>query len=197
MEKNGLAVPKARTEHLVTRDMPDEVLIYDLKSHKAHCLNHTAATVWQYCDGQTSVPEIAARLRDNHDAVADESLVWLAVKQLGKADLLQERIALPAPNGRLGRRAALRNLGLGVALAVPVVMTVIAPTAVMAATCAGVGAPCTKASPTNCCMGCCDGPSLTGTCDALKTAPGFPCSGNGNCCSNDCSGNPKICIGLG
>jgi len=29
-----------------------EVLIYDLERNKAHCLNNTAARVWQYCDGE-------------------------------------------------------------------------------------------------------------------------------------------------
>ncbi len=34
---------------LVMKEMPDEVLLYDLKQHKAHCLNQAAALVWRYC----------------------------------------------------------------------------------------------------------------------------------------------------
>jgi hypothetical protein len=43
--------------------VPDEVLIYDLKQHKAHCLNKTAALVWNHCDGETSVSEMATLLQ--------------------------------------------------------------------------------------------------------------------------------------
>ena len=35
--------PIARSNGLVVQEMPDEVLVYDLDSNKAHCLNETAA----------------------------------------------------------------------------------------------------------------------------------------------------------
>jgi len=54
--------PKARTADLIVKELPEEVLIYDLKRDRAHCLNLTAAAVWKYCDGQTSPAEIARRL---------------------------------------------------------------------------------------------------------------------------------------
>ncbi len=29
----------SRRDELVVRELPDEVLVYDLRQHKAHCLN--------------------------------------------------------------------------------------------------------------------------------------------------------------
>jgi len=47
----GEPLPQARSEDLVIQDIGDEVLVYDLTRHKAHCLNRTAALVWRKCDG--------------------------------------------------------------------------------------------------------------------------------------------------
>jgi hypothetical protein len=44
--------PCARKAGLVIQDMPDEVLVYDLDTNKAHCLNKSAAFVWRSCDGK-------------------------------------------------------------------------------------------------------------------------------------------------
>ncbi len=52
-------VPIARKEGLVIQEMPEEVLVYDLDTNKAHCLNQTAAFVWKSCDGRNSVAEKA------------------------------------------------------------------------------------------------------------------------------------------
>ena len=51
------AAPFARKRegHLVIDELPDEVLVYDLDRHKAHCLNQTAALVWQHCDGKMAI----------------------------------------------------------------------------------------------------------------------------------------------
>ena len=43
--------PKARKENLVVQESNGEVLIYDLDTNKAFCLNETSALVWQACDG--------------------------------------------------------------------------------------------------------------------------------------------------
>ena len=59
--------PKTRQNDLVVQELPDEVLIYDLKNNKAYCLNHTAAFVWQHSDGQTPVKQIAYLLQKISD----------------------------------------------------------------------------------------------------------------------------------
>jgi len=45
-------MPQARRSGLMLEQADGEVLIYDLERNKAHCLNNTAARVWQYCDGE-------------------------------------------------------------------------------------------------------------------------------------------------
>ena len=50
--------PKARQHGLVIQEMPDEVLVYDLDTNKAHCLNRSAALVWRSCDGNNTVADI-------------------------------------------------------------------------------------------------------------------------------------------
>jgi len=55
---NNSQFPSARKTGLVVQDMPDEVLVYDLDSNKAHCLNKSAALVWKSCDGTKTVSDI-------------------------------------------------------------------------------------------------------------------------------------------
>jgi hypothetical protein len=54
---DGQPLPFARTHQLIVQEVPDEVLVYDLDRHKAHCLNRTSAIVWKHCDGKTTVAE--------------------------------------------------------------------------------------------------------------------------------------------
>jgi hypothetical protein len=149
--------PRARTADLVIREMSDEVLVYDLKSHKAHCLNQMAAVVWRCCDGSKTVAEIAPLVEGELNAPVNEDAVWLAVERLGKASLLERRVFAPEGSPRLSRRGAIRKLGLGVAVAMPVVISIVAPTAVSAASCISTGLTGSCVTPTsnNCCSGCC------------------------------------------
>ena len=59
METTSALLPRARQEELVVEELPDETLVYDLKRHKAHCLNRAAALVWQHCDGRTTSSDMA------------------------------------------------------------------------------------------------------------------------------------------
>lgn len=137
MEKMEQVVPTARTKDIVTRDMPDEVLVYDLKNHKAHCLNQTAAAVWKYCNGQATVTEIKRQMKTDLDLTIDEATVWLAVERLSKANLLEVQITVPIGSSRQSRRETIRRLGMGFAVSVPLVMSIVAPTAIAgASTCA-------------------------------------------------------------
>jgi hypothetical protein len=133
--------------------LPDEVLVYDLERHKAHCLNHTAALVWKHCNGQTSVTEMVRMLEGEMKTPVPEDVVWLALQQLGKARLLAEQIHTPGGGKRMSRREVIRRLGWGAAVALPLVTSIVAPTAVEAATCLGSGAACTTGA--QCCSGLC------------------------------------------
>ena len=143
-----------RQQGLVIDELPDEVLVYDLERDQAHCLNRTAALVWRACDGNTSASEIARRIKVELDAPFNEEMVWLAIDQLEKLHLLDQSLTIPSQFTRLSRRQMIRNLGLAAAIAVPVVTSIVAPTAVQAATCIQSGVNC---SPTILCcnpLGC-------------------------------------------
>ena len=91
-EKARNAKPIARKQGLVIQDLPDEVLVYDLDRDRAHCLNTTAAFVWQHCDGKSTVGEIAAKLAQS----AEFDLAILDVNLKGKlitpvAELIRAR----------------------------------------------------------------------------------------------------------
>src|ERR1700674_5130626 len=74
--------PLARKAGLVIQELPDEVLVYDLERDRAHCLNQTAAFVWQRCDGKNTTQQIARTLGRQFDCAVDEKIVWLALDQL-------------------------------------------------------------------------------------------------------------------
>lgn len=154
-EKAGRAVPDARKEGLVIQELADEVLVYDLQRHKAHCLNHTAAWIWKHCDGRATVVEMARVLQAESKAPVNEGIIWLALEQLERDHLLSGRIPRPSATPRLSRRELVRQLGLVAAITLPLVTSIVAPTASQAASCFPAGAACTKS--TECCSGNCFG----------------------------------------
>ena len=121
--------PQAREAGLVIEGLDNEVLVYDLDRHKAHCLETTAAVVWRYCDGKTGVSEIAAYVRRDLKAPVDDDVVWVALRRLGKANLLQQRVRPPV--ALAGRRDVLKKAALLGGLSV---LSILAPTAAQAAT---------------------------------------------------------------
>ena len=62
MKKITPVAPKARKHELIVKELSDETLVYDETTHKAHCLNQTAALVWKFCDGRTSIPQMTRLL---------------------------------------------------------------------------------------------------------------------------------------
>ena len=123
--------PKARNAELVVQEMGDETLVYDLKTHKAHCLNPTAAYIWNSCNGQRSVDQLAETVELKFGHPADRDLVLLAIKQLQDSALLTESgmNGLKSPS----RRDLIKKIGLATAIAIPLVTSLVAPTGVMAA----------------------------------------------------------------
>lgn len=123
------ANPVARTTGLVIRELSNELVVYDTTTHRAHCLNSTAALVFQHADGSRSIDDLTALLAgagtDSH-----EELVRAALARLAEAGLLEpEASAPPAPS----RREVLRRIGLGAVLLAPVVTSLLVPTPTEAA----------------------------------------------------------------
>jgi hypothetical protein len=158
MTKRKFPNPRARKGGLIVQNLPDETLVYDLERDRAHCLNQTAAFVWQHCDGRSNAKEIARALKDKTKQPVDEKLVWLAIDQLGRNHLLKETPALPPQVAGLNRREVMRALGLTAAVAIPVVASIVAPMPAQAVSCLGSGASCINNS--DCCNPLCN----LGTC---------------------------------
>ena len=124
--------PKARRSQLVIKELASETLVYDESNHQAHCLNQTAAFVWKHCDGRTSLPALARMLVKETNVSVPEHTVWLAIKQLEESDLLESSRSKPIWAG-LSRREMVRTIGI-TAVALPIVTSIVAPTAASAAT---------------------------------------------------------------
>ncbi|HMG72242.1 MAG TPA: PqqD family protein [Pyrinomonadaceae bacterium] len=139
------------------RELDDETLVYDTERDKAHCLNRTAALVWEQCDGKTTAREAARSLGSEFSVSVDEDVVWLAVKQLERFHLIE-----PGPKSSSVSRRDLVLKYAPAALALPVIMSITAPTPAGVSSCGGQGAPCGGANPP-CCPGCsCDGSCFCG-----------------------------------
>jgi hypothetical protein len=175
-------LPEVRREGIICKEVEGELLIYDLTRDKAHCLNDSAAAIWKRCDGRTTTKEIADSLAKEVGASVDERVVWLALADLRRSHLLEEPERVDEsvdqkagrnnnqkkrqksgewPHGILpmSRREAVKRIGLGAAIALPVVISITAPTAVQAgASCRASGQACNFA------MECCSGLCPSGTC---------------------------------
>ena len=163
----GKILPVAWQAGLVVHEMMDEVLVYDRDRHKAHCLNQTAAMIWKRCDGKTTVADLISLLERETTSSISNEMVWLALDQLGKKNLLEERVAQPSGSGKLSRREVMRRVGITAAVALPLVTSIVAPTAAEAGTlCGTTGSLCTGSGQGNCCEGlvCCTNINCSNTC---------------------------------
>ena len=149
--------PKARVDQLVFNQLADELLIYDLKSHQAYCLNAAAAAVWNLCDGSQTTTELAAKLNNREAGAANEAVVSLALEELEKFDLLassSDQWAEKSPAKKLmTRREAVRTFGTTAAV-LPVITMLVVPTAAQSASLQANGTACLLSE--QCASGCCD-----------------------------------------
>ena len=162
----SLGMPRSRRDDLVVSPVGDEVLVYDRRRHRIHCLNPTAALVWRHCDGQRTVADLATLEFGGLGRGIGADVVELALTKLEQARLLEEPLGRQARGARYSRQAVLRKAAVvGGAALVPVVLSVVAPTPAYAASC---GAP-----PLVCC------------------ATGMACTSGSQCCSKHCFGSGK------
>jgi Coenzyme PQQ synthesis protein D (PqqD) len=124
-EQNFAQTPLSKKDFMVVEEMPNEVLIYDSTNHKLHVLNPTAAAVWNRCDGQTRVSEIAGKLGAESDGRINKDMTWLALEELEKSGLMES--AVNVPQEHLSRRTMIKKTAAAAALALPVVTTLLAP----------------------------------------------------------------------
>lgn len=112
--------PLARRQGIVTAPVNDELLIYTSENKMGHALNRTARLVWEQCDGAHTVLEIATELSNSTLAPISEDVVWYALAQLEKQDLLVKTSANIVTFPQLTRREFLGKAAIATAF-VPIV----------------------------------------------------------------------------
>lgn len=125
--------PLSRKKDLLTQETNGEIIVYDLNTDKAFCLNETSAIIWNLCNGENSVSEISAEIGKKLRSSANEDLVWLAIDQLKRDNLLAngEELENKSFEG-LSRREVIKKVGLGTMIALPIVTGLITPKAIHA-----------------------------------------------------------------
>jgi len=154
------ALPRARIDGLVIKELPNETLVYDLERDEAHCLNQTAALVWKHCDGKTTIAKMTSLLQAQLDTSANADVVWLAIKQLQRFHLVESYDEETAAMPSLSRRNLVLKYAPA-ALVLPLIMSISAPAAAQAAT--------------------------PGPCATPPFAEGCPCSSDSDCDSFNCN----------
>lgn len=127
--------PKARIDSVVTTKTDNELLVYDLKTNRAVCLNSTAAAVFESCDGKNSIREIGMCLESFTGMKPPKELILLTLAELEKYELIEKFGDNGLELSRSTRRELVKRAALGTAMALPIISSLIAPSAVMAASC--------------------------------------------------------------
>ncbi|NEQ76555.1 MAG: PqqD family protein [Okeania sp. SIO2C9] len=134
-------IPVARSEKLLIQSVGNEVIVYDQVNNSSHCLNPMAARVWELCDGQHSVKDIAQLLEKELDVSQTEDvdmrgLVWLTLEELERYQLIKEYLKQPTGIASLSRRKVVKTGvlvgGFAVGSMLPVVKSIVAPAPAMA-----------------------------------------------------------------
>src|SRR5882757_10407003 len=121
--------PRKRTT-ITTGAGGDGLHLFDHQKQQAYALNTTSALVWRHCDGRTTPEELMELLRQNRNMsrAQAEQLTWLALDELGKANLLEDEVTRAHPlSSKLTRRQMLTTFATaGVALAVVPMVALVA-----------------------------------------------------------------------
>ena len=60
---------------LVARALPDELVLYAPETDRAYLLNQVSAAIWEMCNGQNSLWEIAHEIAARYSAPMEEAAV--------------------------------------------------------------------------------------------------------------------------
>jgi coenzyme PQQ synthesis protein D (PqqD) len=118
-----------RLENVKIERAADEILAVNSITSEAHAINQSAAAVFDLCDGKTSKAEMAAEIHRRTGLPADEEIVDLALSELADAGLIT--LDESEPQARTTRRSLIRRFSLTAAAVamLPVVETILVPTA--------------------------------------------------------------------
>ena len=192
-----MSYPKSRNKNVIVQEVSNDTLVYDLVTNKAVCLNETSASIWKLCNGTNTVREISEKMTSKLKESISEEYIWLALNQLKKEELIEENEGIEDKYQGLSRREIIRKIGYGSMIALPIVSSVVAPTAASAQS-GGLPlrAPC--ATNSQCASGACRNtpfflnPSLRSCCAAgagasIDISP---------CVFNQAQANASCCTGV-
>ncbi len=165
--RRGRDKPRRRKKDLAVQNLLDEVLVYDLRNHRAHRLNRAAAIVWRRSDGKKTVSQLARILASELDEPADREVVRYALGRLARVGLLEDEAFIEAYSRRDFIRR-LKKVGLAASVMLPVVSSIVAPTPAHAQSCI----------PNSNCSGLAD-------CTPCAN-PGGDCTPTWRCCNGIC-----------
>ena len=171
--------PKARMSDIVVSDYKDEVLVYDLKTHRCHSLNKTAYTVWRESNGKRGLSEIANKIDRRLSREAGDELVILALAELENRGLLEKGSKYGFASS-VSRRQMITRIGKATLVALPFITSITAPKAVAAQS--GSGCP---TGSVVCGTGCC---AL-----GVQTCISNMCCPNSRACMGTCCNSGEIC----
>lgn len=201
--------PKSRDNGVVVQELGKEVLIYDLDNHRGYSLNETSAIIWKLCDGKTSVEQMSRLLAGQLNNHVSKEVVWLALDSFKKNNLLVNSESIEIEFNGLTRRQVIRKVGLASMIALPIISSIVAPTAAQSASVLALNATCTSSGQ------CASGNCQTGTAQpgprccvpgvVNNGAPGQPigcdtgCTRVRDCCSGSARVGPDLaqCTALG
>src|SRR5712691_9469890 len=109
-EQSEAVLPRTREADLGVSEVEGELLVYDRRRQRAHCLNRPAALLWRLCDGRTPLDQLTARLNDQSAAPVDEQVVRQSLRRLERIHLLDGPWRA-GPGESVTRRQLLRRLG--------------------------------------------------------------------------------------
>lgn len=124
--------PLSRQADILVQDLDNELLVYDLQINKAYCLNQTSAMVFELADGAKTVSEIGELMSEKLGISVSEDFVWLALKDLEKENLLKNSEEISNYLMELSRREIVKKVGLASMIALPIIASVVAPSALAA-----------------------------------------------------------------
>lgn len=125
--------PLAKTKEILVQELENELLVYDLQTNKAFVLNETSALIFQLCDGTKTIAEISDSMSRKLKTLVSEDFILLALNELKKDGLLEDDAQLNSYFAEFSRREMVRKIGLASMIALPLVSSVVAPSAAMAA----------------------------------------------------------------
>jgi len=90
-ETEMLAGRIKQAEDVIWRRIGDDIVVIKDDGQSTHILNKTAALIWELCDGQRGIDEIAAGLYERYDVSLEEARVDTreTIENLTKAGIIK------------------------------------------------------------------------------------------------------------